>query len=41
VLYTFRCAVYYAKTPGPDPRLLLWWNWKDASAPSARKSRKL
>lgn len=41
VLYTFRCAVYYAKTPKPDPRLLLWWNWKDASAPSARKPRKL
>ncbi|HVU22933.1 MAG TPA: helix-hairpin-helix domain-containing protein [Opitutus sp.] len=29
VLYTFRCAVYYAKTPRPDPRLLLWWNWKN------------
>ena len=29
VLYVFRCAVYYAKTPKPDPRQLLWWNWKD------------
>lgn len=29
VLYTFRCAVYYAKTPKPDPRRLLWWNWKE------------
>jgi hypothetical protein len=30
VLYTFRCAVYYASTPLPKPRLLKWWNWKDA-----------
>ena len=30
VLYTFRCAVYYAKTPRPDPRRLLWWNWMDS-----------
>jgi len=29
VLYTFRCAVYFAKTPRPDPRRLLWWNWMD------------
>ena len=29
VLYTFRCAVYAAGTPGPDPALLKWWNWKD------------
>jgi hypothetical protein len=28
VLYTFRCAVYAAGTPGPDPNLLKWWNWK-------------
>jgi hypothetical protein len=28
VLYTFRCAVYAAGTPGPDPALLQWWNWK-------------
>lgn len=31
VLYTFRCAVYYASTPRPKPRLLKWWNWKDPS----------
>lgn len=37
VLYTFRCAVYYAKTPRPDPRRLLWWNWKDAPPPVRRK----
>jgi hypothetical protein len=29
VLYVFRCAVYYAATPDPDPELLQWWNWKD------------
>lgn len=29
VLYVFRCAVYYAQTPDPDPDKLQWWNWKD------------
>jgi hypothetical protein len=29
VLYTFRCAVYYASHTKHDPRLLKWWNWKD------------
>lgn len=29
VLYVFRCAVYFAKTKNPDPKLLKWWNWKD------------
>ena len=28
VLYTFRCAVYAARTKGPDPALLKWWAWK-------------
>jgi hypothetical protein len=28
-LYVYRCAVYYAGTPGPDPEKLKWWNWKD------------
>ena len=28
VLYTFRCAVYAARTKGPTPELLKWWNWK-------------
>jgi hypothetical protein len=28
VLYTFRCAVYYASTPNPQPDKLKWWNWK-------------
>ncbi len=29
VLYTFRCAVYFASEPEHDPELLKWWNWKD------------
>lgn len=29
VLYVFRCAVYYACTPDPDPKKLKWWHWKD------------
>ena len=28
VLYTFRCAVYYASNDSHDPDLLKWWNWK-------------
>lgn len=31
VLYTFRCAVYFAQTPRPKPELLKWWNWMDAT----------
>jgi len=31
VLYVFREAVYFAKTPPDerDPEKLKWWNWKD------------
>jgi nucleotidyltransferase/DNA polymerase involved in DNA repair len=29
VLYTFRCAVYFASHTRHDPHLLKWWNWKD------------
>lgn len=31
LLYTFRCAVYFADTPPEkrDPELLKWWNWKN------------
>ncbi|MBS1758773.1 MAG: pathogenicity locus [Bacteroidetes bacterium] len=31
LLYVFRCAVYYAKTPlqKQQPDKLKWWNWKD------------
>ncbi len=31
LLYVFRTAVYYARTPRPRPRLLKWWNWSDAA----------
>jgi nucleotidyltransferase/DNA polymerase involved in DNA repair len=39
VLYTFRCAVYYAKTSKPTPHLLLWWNWMDAPKPGAKAQK--
>lgn len=39
VLYTFRCAVYFAETPAPAPDRLLWWNWKDP-APVTRSRRR-
>ena len=29
VLYTFRCAVYYASHPVHEAEKLKWWNWKD------------
>jgi hypothetical protein len=29
ILYTFRCAVYYAENGEHDPELLKWWNWKN------------
>ena len=31
LLYSFRCAVYYAETEPDlrDPEKLKWWNWKD------------
>jgi hypothetical protein len=32
VLYAFRCAVYAARTPRPQPALLKWWNWKGRGA---------
>jgi hypothetical protein len=32
LLYTFRCAVYFASTAHPDPRRLKWWWWKDRRA---------
>ncbi|MGA2037971.1 MAG: helix-hairpin-helix domain-containing protein [Bryobacteraceae bacterium] len=34
LLYTFRCAVYYASAAAPAPEMLKWWNWKD-DAPAA------
>ena len=29
LLYTFRCAVYFAEG-GRDSKKLKWWNWKDS-----------
>ena len=29
VLYTFRCAVYFATEKKHDPEKLKWWYWKD------------
>lgn len=29
MLYTFRCAVYYASNTDHEPEKLKWWNWKD------------
>lgn len=29
MLYTFRCAVYFASHEKHDPKKLKWWNWKD------------
>ena len=40
VLYTFRCAVYAARTEAPDASLLKWWAWKDRRlSPVAGASR--
>lgn len=38
LLYTFRCAVYYANTDKKkhDPEKLKWWNWKDVNPISRR-----
>lgn len=37
VLYTFRCAVYFATQPAQehDPELLKWWNWKEKTETKA------
>lgn len=39
LLYTFRCAVYYAKTPKSrqKPEMLKWWNWKDDKIKASRQ----
>jgi hypothetical protein len=29
MLYTFRCAVYYATAKNPEPEKLKWWYWKN------------
>ncbi|MBL8522304.1 MAG: helix-hairpin-helix domain-containing protein [Betaproteobacteria bacterium] len=41
VLYTFRCAVYYASNSRHDPEKLKWWNWKfDSDIGKWGKARK-
>ena len=39
LLYTFRCAVYYASTPKSKqrPEKLKWWNWKDSKKAKTSK----
>jgi hypothetical protein len=37
VLYTFRCAVYYARSNRHDPELLKWWNWKEKELKPKKK----
>lgn len=29
LLYTFRCAIYFASNEKHDEEKLKWWNWKD------------
>lgn len=38
VLYTFRCAVYAARTEKPEPELLKWWNWTNAEPKAADRT---
>jgi len=40
VLYTFRCAVYYATRPVHDPEKLKWWNWKDDVDPRSLRAKR-
>ncbi|HXY69931.1 MAG TPA: helix-hairpin-helix domain-containing protein [Gemmatimonadales bacterium] len=39
VLYTFRCAVYFAGAARPDPERLKWWWWKDRGAATRTRRR--
>jgi hypothetical protein len=41
LLYTFRCAVYFAKTDKKkqDPEKLKWWNWKDLKPADKKKTK--
>lgn len=42
LLYVFKCAVYYAKTPisKQDPEKLKWWNWQDKTITAKKGKRK-
>lgn len=39
MLYTFRCAVYFAETPKEkqNPEKLKWWNWMDKEKVSSKE----
>ena len=39
LLYSIRCAVYFAETTAElrDPEKLKWWNWKDHTTKYKRK----
>jgi len=39
MLYTFRCAVYFAETPATiqEPEKLKWWNWMDEEKVSSEE----
>ncbi len=39
VLYTFRCAVYYASNSRHEPERLKWWNWMDDSPAMQKRKR--
>jgi hypothetical protein len=43
LLYTFRCAVYFANTPTKkqNPEKLKWWNWKDNSVSKQKRTIKI
>jgi hypothetical protein len=41
MLYTLRCAVYFASHEAHDPELLKWWKWKDAEAGASWSASKL
>lgn len=41
VLYTFRCAVYAARTEMPDVSLLKWWAWKDRRLGAANSAERV
>ncbi len=37
LLYTFRCAVYFATAKKYDLEKLKWWNWSDAKLAKVKK----
>lgn len=39
MLYTFRCAIYFAETPKEkqDSEKLKWWNWMDKEKVSSKE----